>query len=103
MGNDTFSDVSERLGVSDAQGYYGLTAVFVDVNNDGRPDLIVANDSKPNYLYLNRENGTFEDASYTSGYAFNENGHETVSMGIAIGDYRNNGLLDVYNTVFSDD
>ncbi|MBV9302713.1 MAG: CRTAC1 family protein [Acidobacteriaceae bacterium] len=102
-GDGTFTDVSEKLGVNDPQGYYGLTAVFADVNNDGKVDLLVANDSKPNYLYLNKGNGTFEDASYASGYAFNENGREAASMGIAIGDYRNNGLLDVYNTVFSDD
>jgi enediyne biosynthesis protein E4 len=102
-GDGTFTDVSKKLGVDDAKGYYGMTAVFADVNNDGKPDLLVTNDSKPNYLYLNKGNGTFEDISYASGYAFNENGRETASMGVAIGDYRNNGLLDLYNTVFSDD
>jgi hypothetical protein len=102
-GDGTFTDVSAKLGVGDKQGYYGLTAVFADINNDGRPDLLVANDSRPNYLYLNKGNGTFEDASYASGYAFNQDGRETASMGIALGDYRNNGLLDAYNTVFSDD
>ncbi len=102
-GDGTFTDVSEKAGVSDSNAYYGLTAVFADVNNDGKPDLIVADDSTPNYLYLNKGNGTFEDASYVSGYALNENGSETASMGIAVGDYRNNGLLDLYNTVFSDD
>jgi hypothetical protein len=54
-------------------------------------------------MYLNKGDGTFEDASYASGYALNENGRETASMGIAVGDYLNNGLLDLYNTVFSDD
>ena len=73
------------------------------LNNDGKVDLVVADDSTPNYLYLNKGNETFEDDSYTSGYALNENGRETASMGIAVGDYRNNGLLDLYNTVFSDD
>ena len=102
-GDGTFADVSAKLGVDDKAGYYGLTAVFADINNDGKPDLLVANDSKPNYLYMNKGNGTFEDASYQSGYAFNENGRETASMGIALGDYRNSGLLDAYNTVFSDD
>jgi len=102
-GDGTFSDVSEKAGVSDASSYYGLTAVFADFNNDGKIDLAVANDSTPNYLYLNKGNGTFEDASYASGYALNENGRETASMGIAVGDYLNNGLLDLYNTVFSDD
>ena len=102
-GDGTFTDVSEKAGVSDSNRYYGLTAVFADVNNDGKVDLMVANDSTPNYLYVNKGNGTFEDASYASGYALNENGRETASMGIAVGDYLNNGLLDLYNTVFSDD
>jgi hypothetical protein len=102
-GDGTFTDASEKAGVSDSNRYYGLTSVFADVNNDGKVDLIVANDSTPNYLYINKGNGTFEDASYVSGYALNENGNETASMGVAVGDYLNNGLLDFYNTVFSDD
>jgi len=102
-GDGTFTDVSEKAGVSDPNAYYGLTAVFADLNNDGKVDLVVANDSTPNYLYINKGNGTFEDDSYVSGYALNEDGHETASMGIAVGDYRNNGLLDLYNSVFSDD
>src|ERR1700683_4998799 len=102
-GDGTFTDVSEKAGVGDANRFYGLTAVFADVNNDSKVDLMVANDSTPNYLYINRGNGTFEDASYASGYALNEDGRETASMGIAVGDYLNNGLLDLYNTVFSDD
>jgi hypothetical protein len=80
-----------------------MSSVFIDVNNDGKPDLLVTNDSTPNYLYINKGDGTFEDDSYASGYALNENGRETASMGVATGDYRNNGLIDVYNTVFSDD
>jgi enediyne biosynthesis protein E4 len=102
-GDGTFTDVSEKAGVADKSGYYGLASVFVDVNNDGKVDLLVANDSTPNYLYINKGDGTFEDDSYASGYALNENGRETASMGIAVGDYMNNGLLDLYNTTFSDD
>jgi hypothetical protein len=102
-GNGTFTDVSVEAGVNDKAGYYGLSSVFIDVNNDGKPDLLVANDSTPNYLYINTGNGKFEDQSYASGYALNKEGRETASMGIAIGDYRNNGLLDIYNTTFSDD
>jgi hypothetical protein len=75
----------------------------VDINNDGRPDLLVGNDSTPNYLYINKGDGTFDDVSYASGYALNEAGRETATMGIAVGDYENNGQLDVYNTTFSDD
>jgi hypothetical protein len=67
----TFTDVSEKAGVSDTNAYYGLAAVFADVNNDGKPDLLVANDSCPNYLYVNKGDGTFEDVSYASGYALN--------------------------------
>ena len=93
-GDGTFTDVSEKAGVADKAGYYGLASAFVDVNNDGKLDLLVANDSTPNYLYLNKGDGTFEDVSYASGYALNKDGRETASMGIAIGDYRNNGLID---------
>ena len=102
-GDGTFTDVSEKAGVADKNTYYGLASAFVDVNNDGKVDLLVADDSTPNYLYLNKGDGTFEDVSYASGYALNESGRETASMGIAIGDYRNTGLVDLYNTTFSDD
>jgi enediyne biosynthesis protein E4 len=102
-GDGTFTDVTDKAGVSDKNAYYGLTAVFADLNDDGKVDLAVANDSTPNYLYINKGDGTFEDASYASGYALNENGRETASMGVAVGDYLNNGRLDLYNTVFSDD
>lgn len=102
-GDGTFTDVSKKLGVDDPNGYYGLGALFADVNNDGKPDLLVANDSTPNYLYMNKGNGTFEDDSYESGYALNEGGREIANMGIAAGDYQNNGHLSIVNTDFADD
>jgi hypothetical protein len=102
-GDGTFTDVSDKAGVSDANAYYGFTSVFADVNNDGKVDLIVGNDSTPNYLYINKGNGTFEDDSYASGYALNQDGREIASMGIAVGDYQNNGWLDLFNSDFSDD
>ncbi len=102
-GNGTFTDVSVKAGVADKDGYYGFTSIFVDVNNDGKPDLLVANDSVPNYLYINRGDGTFEDQSYVSGFALNNEGREIASMGLAVGDYRNNGLVDLLVTDFSDD
>ena len=102
-GDGTFTDVSEKAGVADTPGYYGLSSLFVDMNNDGKADLLVADDSTPNYLYVNKGDGTFEDDSYSSGYALDETGSETASMGIAAGDYLNNGRIDVFNTTFSDD
>ena len=102
-GDGTFTDVSKKLGVDDPSGFYGLGALFADVNNDGKPDLLVANDTSPNYLYINKGNGTFEDQSYMSGYALNEAGREIANMGIAAGDYENNGRLSIVNTDFADD
>jgi hypothetical protein len=102
-GDGTFTDVSEKAGVSDKYRYYGFTSVFVDLNNDGKVDLIVADDSTANYLYINQGNGTFKDTSMVSGFALNQDGQEQANMGMAVGDYRNNGLLDLYTGTFSDD
>jgi enediyne biosynthesis protein E4 len=102
-GDGTFTDVSEKLGVGNPDRYYGLGALFVDVNNDGKLDLAVANDSSPNYLYVNKGDGTFQNQSYASGYAFNGDGREVANMGIAAGDYENNGHMALVNTTFSDD
>jgi len=103
-GDGTFTDVSKQAGVADeGHSRYGFTSVFVDVDNDGKVDLLVANDSTPNYLYLNKGDGTFKDVSIPSGFALNQDGQEVANMGMAIGDYRNNGLLDLYTGTFSDD
>jgi hypothetical protein len=102
-GDGTFTDVSNKAGVSDPQNYYGLASVFVDVDDDGWPDLAVANDSVPRYLYRNRHDGTFEDLSYLSGFALTNEGLAQASMGIAVGDYNRDGRLDFFVTTFSDD
>ena len=102
-GDGTFTDVSVKAGVSDPRGYYGLASVFVDVDDDGWLDLLVANDSVPKYLYRNKHDGTFEDVSYISGFALNDEGREQASMGIAVGDYNRDGRVDFQVTNFSDD
>ena len=102
-GDGTFTDVSARAGVSDPKGYYGFASVFVDVDDDGWLDLAVANDSVPKYLYRNKHDGTFEDISYMSGFALNDDGREQAAMGIAVGDYNRDGKVDFYITNFSDD
>src|SRR6266542_185291 len=102
-GDGTFTDVSKNAGVSDPRGYYGLASVFVDLDDDGWLDLVVANDSVPRYLYRNLHNGTFEDVSYVSGFALTDTGLAQASMGIAVGDYNRDGRVDLYVTVFSDD
>jgi enediyne biosynthesis protein E4 len=102
-GDGTFTDVSAKAGVADPYGYYGLASVFVDIDDDGWPDLVVANDSVPSYLYRNRHNGTFEDISYASGFALSGEGREQASMGVAVGDYNRDGRVDLLVTTFSDD
>ena len=103
-GDGTFTEVSAKAGVSDqVNRYYGFTPVFVDVNNDGKVDLVVADDSTLSYLYINRGDGTFEDASYASGFGLNEDGHEVAAMGVGVGDYLNNGLIDFAISDFSDE
>jgi len=102
-GNGTFRDVSQRAGVSDPHNFFGLGAAFVDVNNDGKVDLVVANDSTPNFLYINKGDGTFDDQSFPSGFALNGEGREVSNMGLAIGDYENKGSVSIASSVFSDD
>jgi hypothetical protein len=99
----SFEDVSARTGVNDPQKYYGFTSAFVHADDDKLLDLIVVNDSTPNQLYINKGNGTFEEVGYPSGVALNENGREQAGMGLAIGDYDNDGRVDFHITNFSDD
>jgi hypothetical protein len=102
-GDGTFTDVSVKAGVSDPKGYYGFASAFVDVDDDGWVDLLVVNDSRPNYLYHNRHDGTFEEDGYLSGFALTEDGRPMASMGIAVGDYNRDGKVDFYVSNFSDD
>jgi len=102
-GDGTFTDVSVKAGVDDKNAFYGFESIFLSIQGNGKPDLVVGNDSQPNYLYINKGDGTFDDQSYASGFALNKDGREFASMGIAVGDYENNGLVDFAITDFSDD
>ncbi|HEY3025182.1 MAG TPA: CRTAC1 family protein [Pyrinomonadaceae bacterium] len=99
----SFEDVSVKAGVNDPQKYYGFTSAFVHVDDDRFLDLIVVNDSTPKQLYMNKGDGTFEEVGYPSGVALNENGREQAGMGLAVGDYDNDGRVDFHITNFSDD
>ena len=99
----TFEDVSVKAGVNDPQKYYGFSSAFVHTDDDKLLDLIVVNDSTPKQLYINKGDGTFEEVGYPSGVALNENGREQAGMGLAIGDYDNDGRVDFHITNFSDD
>jgi enediyne biosynthesis protein E4 len=101
-GDGTFTDVSKATGVDDRSGYYGLGVVWSDFNDDGRPDLFVADDSTPNYLYRNDGNGHFTDVSYISGTAVSSDGGEMAGMGIAVCDFNHTGRFSIHVTNFED-
>lgn len=102
-GDGTFTDISKRAGVDDPNGYYGLGVVWADFNDTGRPDIYVANDSTPNFLYKNEGNGKFTEIGLESGTAVSQDGSEQGSMGVAIGDYLHTGRPSLYVTNFADE
>jgi hypothetical protein len=102
-GDGTFEDLSVKAGVADANGRFGMGAVWTDFNGDGRPDLYVANDAGANYLYKNNGNGTFTDVALQAGTALSEDGKEQGSMGVAIGDYDHSGRWSIFVTNFADE
>lgn len=101
--DSTFEDVSGKAGVTDPHRYYGFSSAFVHVDDDDLLDLVVINDSTPNQLYINKGDGTFEETGYPSGVALSEHGREQAGMGLGVGDYDNDGRVDIYVTNFSDD
>ena len=102
-GNGHFTEIGEKAGVSDPRAYYGLGIAWFDANGDGWPDLFVANDSKPNFLYLNQKDGTFQEAAFPAGVAVSEDGAEQGSMGVGVGDYDASGRLSLFVTNFSEE
>ncbi|PYR92104.1 MAG: CRTAC1 family protein [Acidobacteria bacterium] len=102
-GNGRFTDVSDRAGVSDPRGYFGLGIAWFDYNDDGWPDLYVANDSTPNFMYVNQKNGTFKEQAFPLGVAVSEDGAEQGSMGVALGDYDHSGRFSLFVTNFAEE
>ena len=100
-GDGTFTDVSKRAGVDDPQNLLGLTAVWSDLDNDGKLDLFVANDGAQNYLYKNDGHGRFTETGYQAAVALDENGKALANMGVALGDYLHTGRFSIAISHFS--
>jgi enediyne biosynthesis protein E4 len=102
-GDGTFTDVSAKAGILDTVGTYGLSVAVADFDNDGWPDIYVANDSTAATLYRNQHDGTFKDEAIESGVAFSPDGKPQAGMGVSVGDFNRDGLLDIVKTNFAGD
>ncbi|UCF38858.1 MAG: CRTAC1 family protein [Acidobacteriota bacterium] len=102
-GDGTFSDVTESSGVGESNYYYSLGVVWSDLDRDGDPDLLVANDSSANQLFLNEGAGKFSEIGFISGLAASGDGGFQASMGIDVADYDRDGKPDVFMTHFAND
>jgi hypothetical protein len=101
-GDGTFEEVSKKAGVDDPNKYFGMQGVWADYDNDGWPDLYVANDTTANYLYHNNHDGTFTDQGMLLGAALSGDGLEQGSMGVDFGDYDHSGRLSIFVTNFAE-
>jgi len=97
LGNGHFEDVTEASGIGKALGK-GMGISIADFNGDGRMDIFVANDTEPNFLFINQGNGTFKESGLDYGVAYNSQGDSVSGMGCDARDFDNDGLVDiVYN------
>ena len=103
QGGGRFADVSERSGIARVTGRYSMTAIAADLTGDDWPDIYVASDSTAAILYRNNRDATFTDVAIESGTAYSEHGTAQAGMGVAVGDYDGDGLLDLAKTHFADD
>lgn len=102
-GDGTFTDVSATAGMLDTVGTYALSVTVADLDNDGWPDIYVANDSTAATFYRNQKDGTFKDEAIESGIAYSPDGKPQAGMGVAVGDFNRDGLLDIVKTNFAGD
>jgi hypothetical protein len=98
-----FVEATEEAGMRDLALGFGFAVVAADFDGDGDPDVYVANDSDPNYLYRNDGGGHFKEVGVPSSSAFDQNGAAQASMGVAVGDADGDGFLDLFVTNFSED
>ncbi len=98
-GDGTFTNVTKKAGIYQPNGK-NLSVGAADYDNDGWPDIFVANDGLNAYLYHNQHNGTFKEEGALSGMAFTNQGHTMAAMCISLGDYNNDGWLDLYISDF---
>ncbi len=102
-GDGAFTDISGGAGVTAGKPGYGFTAVIEDFNQDRLPDIFVANDSSPNFLFVNGGAGIFTEDGLARGLAYNADGRKQADMGACVGDYDSDGDLDILTTTFSED
>ena len=102
-GDGTFTDVSQKSGMWETIGTYALSVSVSDIDNDGWPDIYVANDSTAATFYQNQKNGTFKDMAIEAGIAYSPDGKPQAGMGVSIGDFNRDGLLDIVKTNFAGD
>jgi hypothetical protein len=102
-GDGTFTDVSEASGILSSGGTFGLGVLTADFDNDGWPDIYVANDSSSSALYQNKKNGKFEDIAVEAGCALSADGKPQAGMGVWAADYDLDGNLDIVKTNFAGD
>ena len=102
-GDGTFTDVSAAAGILKTPGTYGLGVLVADFDNDGWPDIYVANDSTSSALYRNNHDGTFTDIAIEAGVAYSADGKPQAGMGVSAADYDCDGRLDIVKTNFAGD
>jgi hypothetical protein len=101
-GDGTFTDVSTETGIAKVEGR-GMGVAFADYDNDGWPDVFVANDNSPNLLFHNIDGKRFEEVGLQAGVAYNEDGNVLAGMGVDFRDVNNDGLPDIWHTAIENE